>query len=78
MTECSFCGSKEEKVTPVCQSCGSLRYPVENTDSSNAFSQHSKLKLSAIIAAAAVTPGSFVVMALVGAAHLNNKFKNRH
>ena len=73
MTQCSFCGTKENKVTPVCQSCGALRYPIaKNT---RRFSRQDKLKISATIAAVAVTPGSFFVLALYGANRLNSKIK---
>lgn len=77
MPTCSFCGNEEDSVTPVCQSCGSLRYPIESNGSSNSFSRQQKLKMSATVAAAIVTPGSFVVLAIVGAARLNTKIKNR-
>jgi len=73
MPNCSFCGSKEDKATPLCQSCGSLRYPVASNKSSVTTGRQSKLKLSAVFAVAAVTPGAFIVLALVGASRLNTK-----
>ena len=73
MPNCSFCGSKEDKATPLCQSCGSLRYPVTNNRSSITSSRQDKLKLSAAFAVAAVTPGAFIVLAMIGASRLNTK-----
>ena len=77
MSECSFCGTKEDKHYPLCQSCGALRYPVEKNSSDVTFSRQKKLKLSASVAAAIVTPGAFVVLAVIGANHINTKIKNR-
>lgn len=62
MSECSFCGVLEKKQYPLCHSCGTLRYPVEknlNTQSD----LHHKLKLSATVVAAIVTPGAFIALA---------------
>lgn len=73
MPTCSFCGSKEDKATPLCQSCGSLRYPVTSNKSSITSSRQDKLKLSAAFAVAVVTPGAFIILALVGASRLNTK-----
>ncbi len=72
MPNCSFCDAIEEKDTPLCQSCGALRYPVATTLTPPPIN---KLKLSAAIAVAALTPGSFVVLALVGANKLNTRLK---
>ncbi len=71
MPNCSFCGSKEHQDMPLCQSCGALRYPITNSSKQTA----SKLKYSVAIAATLFTPGSFVVLALVGANKLNTKLK---
>lgn len=74
MPNCTFCGAKEQQETPLCQSCGALRYPI--TDSpTTAPTKQEKLKLSAAIAVTLITPGSFVVLALAGANKLNTKFK---
>lgn len=73
MPNCSFCDTKEQHDTPLCHSCGALRYPVTKikTPPTN------KLKLSAAVAVAILTPGAFVVLALVGANKLNTKLKVR-
>lgn len=71
MPNCSFCDATEQQETPLCQSCGAMRYPVsEKTTTPN-----NKLKVSAAVAVAILTPGSFVVLALVGANKLNTKLK---
>ncbi|MCF6251003.1 MAG: hypothetical protein L3J75_07005 [Methylococcaceae bacterium] len=77
MPNCSFCGSKEDKQTPLCQSCGALRYPVATNNSSATVSRQDKLKLTAAVAVAAITPGSFILLALVGASRLSLKPKNK-
>jgi hypothetical protein len=77
MSECSFCGVFEEKHYPVCHSCGALRYPVTKINTSGANSRQQKLKLSASVAAAIVTPGAFVVLAVMGVNHLNMQRKKR-
>ena len=77
MSECSFCGVTEEKEYPLCHSCGALRYPVETKNSGRNVSRQQKLKLSVTVAAAIVTPGAFVVLAVIGANRINKKFKNR-
>ncbi len=77
MPNCSYCGVEEKKESPLCQSCGALRYPIENNKSSKILSRQKKLKLSAFLAAAIVTPGSFIVLALVGANRINSKNKNK-
>jgi len=71
MPNCSFCDATEQQETPLCQSCGALRYPVANISSTSP----SKLKISAAIAVAVFTPGSFVVLALVGVNKLNSKLR---
>lgn len=71
MPNCSFCDATEEKDAPLCQSCGSIRYPVASPPAAT----NNKLKLSAAVAVAILTPGSFVILALVGANKLNSKFK---
>jgi hypothetical protein len=76
MAQCSFCGTKENKVAPVCQSCGALRYPVASI-SPRTISRQNKLKLSVTLAAAAITPGSFIILALLGVNRLNTKIKSR-
>lgn len=73
MPQCTFCGFKEDKKTPVCQTCGALRYPIEKTNSTEKSTPQKKLKISAAIAAAIVTPGSFIVLAVAGIAHLKKK-----
>ncbi|NOR69710.1 MAG: hypothetical protein GQ532_08475 [Methylomarinum sp.] len=73
MSQCSFCGSKENHAIPLCHSCGSLRYPVATKPAAKPNSRQDKLKLSATLAVAVVTPGAFIVLALVGV----NKIKNR-
>jgi len=72
MPNCSFCDATEQHETPLCQSCGALRYPVADIPTP---SSPSKLKISAAIAVAVFTPGSFVVLALVGANKLNTKLR---
>ncbi len=74
MTKCSFCGAKEEKTTPVCQSCGALRYPVA-TNPLSTPSRQEKLKLSAALAVVAITPGALIALALAGVMRLNTKIK---
>ncbi|KAF3976931.1 MAG: hypothetical protein HFP77_10180 [Methylococcales symbiont of Iophon sp. n. MRB-2018] len=74
MPQCAFCGKKEEKDTPLCHSCGAMRYPVEKKYSTE-ISPQDKLKLSAAVVAAIVTPGSLVFLALAGANHFNKKNK---
>jgi len=71
MPNCSFCDATEQQETPLCQSCGALRYPVANISST----PPSRLQVSAAIAVAVFTPGSFVVLALVGANKLNTKLR---
>jgi len=73
MPNCSFCDATEQQKTPLCQSCGALRYPVADISVPPAIN---KLKLSAAIAVTVFTPGSFVVLALVGANKLNTKLKS--
>ncbi len=73
MYKCSFCGAKEEKTTPICQSCGAPRYPVATTKPSSIFNRQEKLKLSAALAIVALTPGALIVLALAGATRLNTK-----
>lgn len=73
MPNCSFCDAKEEKDTPLCQSCGSLRYPVANSRSPATSSKQDKIKLSVTLAVAIITPGSLLILALVGANRLNSK-----
>ena len=73
MSQCSFCGSKEDHAIPLCHSCGSLRYPVTAKTVAKISSRQDKLKISAALAVAVVTPGAFIVLALVGV----NKIKNR-
>lgn len=77
MSECSFCGTTELKEYPLCHSCGAIRYPVENKKIDIARSRQQKLKLSASVAAAIVTPGAFVVLAWMGANHINTKIRNQ-
>lgn len=77
MANCSFCDAKEEKEMPLCQSCGALRYPVANSAVPTTASRQQKLKLSAALAVTLVTPGSFVVLAVVGANKLNSKLKRK-
>ncbi len=72
MPPCSFCGAKGNKATPLCQACGSLRYPIANKKAS---SPHNKLITSAAVAAAILTPGSLIVLAMVGATRFNIKNK---
>ncbi|TXL00462.1 hypothetical protein BMR02_05855 [Methylococcaceae bacterium HT1] len=62
------------KKYPLCHSCGAIRYPVENNI---AVSRQQKLKLSVSVAAAIITPGAFVVLALMGANHISTKIKNQ-
>lgn len=75
MSACSFCGVVEEKDYPLCHSCGAIRYPVEKKQSGS-HARRQKLKLSASVVAAIVTPGAFVVLAVIGANHINTKIKN--
>jgi len=75
MSQCSFCGSAEDKHAPLCQSCGALRYPVAINCSSHAISSHDKLKYSAIAAATVITPGSLVLLAFLGVSRLGSKKK---
>ena len=75
MPECSFCGTTELKEYPLCHSCGAIRYPVESKRADIAIRRQQKLKLSASVAAAIVTPGAFVVLALIGANHINTKIR---
>ncbi len=77
MSKCSFCGTQDDEQYPLCQTCGALRYPIENNKSKVHISRQQRLKLSASIAAAIVTPGAFVVLAMMGANHINTKFRNR-
>ncbi len=77
MPECSFCGTTEQKNYPLCHSCGAIRYPVENNSADIAISRQQKLKLSVSVAAAIITPGAFVVLALMGANHISTKIKNQ-
>lgn len=78
MPNCSYCGVEEEKELPICQSCGALRYPIENNGPSKMLSRQKKLKFSAFLAATIVTPGSLIVLALVGANRINSKNKNKN
>ncbi len=74
MPQCTFCGAKEEKETPLCHACGAIRYPIEKK-SSTATSPQDKLKISAAVAAAIVTPGSLIALALIGAIRFKTKNK---
>ncbi len=71
MPECSFCGSIEDKHAPLCVSCGSIRYPVADQETSQKMTTPEKLKYSAIAAITILTPGSLIVLALVGVSRLN-------
>lgn len=73
MSQCSFCGAKEIQTTPICQSCGALRYPVANKKPSVTLNRQKTLKASAALAAAIITPGSLIVIAIVGVSRLNTK-----
>ena len=77
MSECSFCGTAEENEYPVCQTCGALRYPVAKKSSDDTVSRQQKLKLSVSVIAAIVTPGAFIILALMGVNRINTKIKNR-
>ncbi|MEE9337430.1 MAG: hypothetical protein V3U87_05065 [Methylococcaceae bacterium] len=77
MPNCSFCGIEEEKDSPICQSCGAIRYPIENNTPSKTVKRQQKLKFSAFLAATIVTPGSLIVLALLGANRINAKNKNK-
>jgi len=75
MSNCSFCGTTEEKEYPLCHSCGALRYPVEKSSSNIISTRQQKLKFSATVAAAIVTPGAFVILAVIGAKHIKKNLK---
>ena len=78
MPDCSFCGTAELKEYPLCHSCGAIRYPVDNKRAEHiASNRQKKLKLSASVAAAIITLGAFVVLAMMGANHLSEKLKNQ-
>ncbi|MCK5829388.1 MAG: hypothetical protein KAH20_03715 [Methylococcales bacterium] len=77
MPNCTFCGAEEDKASPLCQSCGALRYPIEKKSLNVVSRRKKKLKLSASLAAAIVTPGSLIVLALIGAKRIKLKIKNR-
>jgi len=64
MSECSFCGVLEKKQYPLCHSCGTLRYPVSQSPRSSSNFQK-KLKISATVVAAIVTPGAFIALAAI-------------
>ncbi len=71
MSECSFCGSIEKTHYPVCYSCGTLRYttnPLSTPTPSN-----NKLKVSAAVIGAIITPGAFIVLAVIGVNRLHSK-----
>ncbi len=74
MPKCSFCGVTEEENAPLCQSCGAIRYPVATNITASIVK---KIKLSATIIAAIFTPGSLIVLAVLGANRINTKIKNR-
>ena len=73
MPNCSFCNATEQQGIPLCHSCGSLRYPVAEMTRLPI----SKLKISAAVAVAILTPGAFVVLALAGANKLNTRLKTK-
>ena len=74
MPDCSFCGAAELKQYPLCHSCGAIRYPVDNKRADRVASiRQRKLKLSASVAAAIITPGAFVVLAVMGASHISKR-----
>jgi hypothetical protein len=77
MPKCSFCGTIEKTETPLCQSCGALRYPIEKNSLNAAIDRQKKIKLSATVVAAIVTPGSLIVLAALGANRMTTKFKKR-
>jgi hypothetical protein len=77
MPNCSFCGIEDKKESPVCESCGALRYPIEKNTSSKTVTRKKKLKFTAFLAATIVTPGSLIVLALIGANRINSKNKNK-
>ena len=62
MSECSFCGVIEKKQFPLCHSCGTLRYPIEQVARSTS-NLKKKLKLSITVIAAVITPGAFIALA---------------
>ena len=72
MSECSFCGVIEKKQFPLCHSCGTLRYPIDVRKSA-ASNIQKKLKLSATVAVALVTPGAFIALAAI---ELNKRILN--
>lgn len=76
MPKCSFCGATEEKDSPLCQSCGAQRYPVATNNTDAIVNRHKKLKISAYVAAAILTPGSLLVLAVLGANRINTKIKH--
>lgn len=77
MQKCPFCGAKETIQSPVCQSCGAIQYPVPSNNKRPLSSRRKKLKLSASVATALVTPGAFIVLGLIGAKHLLSKLKSK-
>ena len=76
MPKCSYCGVTEEKDSPLCQSCGALRYPVATNIKEGIVNRHKKLKISASVVAAILTPGSLVLLAVLGAHRINSKIKH--
>lgn len=69
MPQCPFCGNKEEKVAPICQSCGSLKYPVDN-GSTVILSRQKKIKYSVALVATVLIPGALFALALTGITRL--------
>ena len=76
MPKCSFCGVTEEKESPLCQSCGALRYSVATNNTDAIVNRYKKLKTSASVAAAILIPGSLIVLAVLGANRINTKIKH--
>ena len=79
MEKCAYCDAEQKQHYPVCHSCGAIRYSLESPEKSASppEKRFKKLKLSASVAAALLTPGAFIVLAAVGVNHINNKRKNQ-
>lgn len=75
MPQCPFCKNKEEQVAPICQSCGSLKYPVDN-GATVILSRQKKIKYSVALAATIFIPGTLFALALAGIPVLYTKIKN--
>jgi hypothetical protein len=77
MATCSFCGATEKIKSPLCQACGALKYPIQKKYIKNGIDKYKKLKTSVLIAATVFTPGSLIILTILGARRISSKIKRK-